>query len=323
MATLLDLVRLRFDLLSAAERLSIRNSFDQQIMTVSGLIGRNSQVERYSQFDNLLNYYNELTAYDQEVSVRISLLLEKIDSEIEQVVTELENSDAYREKFTYAGQLVNYTAPASMPLDSTAKTTLENTIRRAADWHYPGLLISARSLDWIELLTTSDPLYLTSYNTENLNLLLKQFYPDQYRQKLAIYQIIDQDYSALPQAQFGIVICWEYFNYICRSEVEKCMGQVYDLLRPGGTFIFSYNDCDQVTSAQFTELSHMSYSSASMIKKLAERFGFEIVTLTTSDLPRNSNEDFFFNQISWVELHKPGLLSTSKLQQVVGSIRTK
>ena len=323
MSRLLDLVRLRHDLVSVTDQLSIKNTFDQQIMTVAGLMGRNDQVERYNQFDDLLNYYDELISHDSTVSDRISSLLAKINSEIELVVTELENSEAYKEKFSYAGQPVNYSAPASMPLDLTTKTTLENAIRRAADWHYAGLLISARSLDWIELVTTSDPLYLTSYDLTNLNTLLKYYFPDQYRQKLAIYQIIDHDYSALPQAQFGIVVCWEYFNYICRSEVEKCMGQVYDLLRPGGTFIFSYNDCDQVTSAQFTELSHMSYSSASTIKKLVEKFGFEIVTMTTSDLPRNSNEDFFFNQISWAELRKPGLLSTSKLRPVVGGIRTK
>jgi SAM-dependent methyltransferase len=45
-------------------------------------------------------------------------------------------------------------------------------------------------------------------------------------------------------AQFGIVLCWDNFNHLSLDKIEKYIREVWKLLRPGGCFIFNYNNCD-------------------------------------------------------------------------------
>jgi hypothetical protein len=318
MSTLSTLVKFKFDLLNTAEQFKLSHAINDKIYTIDKLNIRNDQIDYVNEFNPLVEYYQSLQLCDQEIARLVDLVTEKIDRDIEQFVQETFTSDEYNQKFSHSSDLVNQSITGNIPLDANAKSQVESRITHFGDWHYPGLMIGCRSIEWTNCLVATDPLYLTNYNESNINNILVNEYSEIYQRRLRVYAISNNDYSILPQEQFGLIVGWDYFNYLNLKEIEKIIIEAFKLLKPGGSFIFSYNNCDLIPAAELAENGTMSYCSAYKIKYLAELHGFEILAL--SDTPI---ENDFYKIISWAELRKPGELKTIKLNQVMGAIGQK
>ena len=74
--------------------------------------------------------------------------------------------------------------------------------------------------------------------------------------------------------------------------------------------LFTYNNCDIPAAAGYAENYFMSYVPKSMLIPLCESLGFEVVQ--TQD---------FEPAVSWIELKKPGTLTTVKASQALGEIK--
>ena len=98
-----------------------------------------------------------------------------------------------------------------------------------------------------------------------------------YQSRLRIYEITNEDFSILPQNQFGFVLCWEIFNFLSLEKIEQHIRQVFDLLRPGGVFMFSYNNCDIYSIARVAESRDISYAQDDLLKNLCLNIGYEII----------------------------------------------
>jgi SAM-dependent methyltransferase len=166
-------------------------------------------------------------------------------------------------------------------------------------------------------MVAADPLYLTHCNIDLVKEIIKS-YPDLYQNRLRLYEIIDRDFSKLPQAQFSFVLCWDYFNYLSSIFVEKYIKNVYHLLRPGGRFMFSYTNCDLAGSALRAESWACAYASSRWLKKLCDEIGYEICDLNDFD-----TGDAFNTNVSVAILKKPGNLATLKAAQAMAQIITK
>ena len=81
-------------------------------------------------------------------------------------------------------------------------------------------------------------------------------------------------------------------------------------MRPGGVFLFSYNDGDTPVGAGMAEGFSQSYMPKSLLIPLCESFGFEIVPFDSEDI-----------HVSWIEIKRPGKLHTIKAHQVLGEIK--
>ena len=143
-------------------------------------------------------------------------------------------------------------------------------------------------------------------------------YPQLYQNRLRLYEIVDRNFSKLPQAQFSFVLCWDYFNYLSLVFVEKYIREVYCLLRPGGHFMFSYTNCDLAGPALRAESLACAYASSRWLKKLCVEIGYEI-----SDLKDFDTGDAFNTHVSWAILKKPGDLVTVKAAQAMAEIINK
>jgi SAM-dependent methyltransferase len=113
----------------------------------------------------------------------------------------------------------------------------------------------------------------------------------------------------LPKGQFNLVFSWNFFNYLTLNNIKKYLVQIYDLLRPGGVFIFTFNNGDLSAGAAYAENYYMSYVPKSMLVPVCEELGFEV--LHTQDLEP---------ALSWLEIRKPGELQTVKVSQALGKI---
>jgi hypothetical protein len=309
MGKLYDLVKLRNTLRSKMISLSLAPSIENKINIVNSIISKNV-IDDADLIENIKHDFARIEIENQKLIINVENVIRKINQDIENHAEGLFFSDSYREKFSEA-----YIKQTLYP-SPTIENWVESKITQYCDWHYPALQINPRSKKWIDLMVAGDPLYLTHINIAVVKDLIKG-YPDLYQSRLRLYEIVDRNFSKLPQNQFGFVLCWDNFNYLSLDKIEKYIREIWKLLRDGGSFIFSYNNCDLEESANKIENGAGSYASSSILIKLFNDIGYEIIALHD-----NKTGDAFDTHISWVEIKKPGELKTVKASQALAQICT-
>lgn len=196
-----------------------------------------------------------------------------------------------------------------MPLVDEVQDEILNKIRIYTDWKYPALEIGCRDGEWTRHMTAADPLYIVDHFREFTESATKDF-NEIYQRRIRVYLTQDYHMSELPQNQMGFVFCWNFLNYCSLDTVKEYLKEVKNLLRPGGVFMFSYNDGDRPGGAGMAENFFMSYIPKSMLIPLCESLGYEIVADEARDMT-----------VSWLEIRKPGTLETVKAHQVMGEIK--
>ena len=73
--------------------------------------------------------------------------------------------------------------------------------------------------------------------------------------------------------------------------------------------MFSYNNCERINSARYAEKGFMSWVTKTDLLKLLNKYGYEVIV--TKD---------FEETVSWVEVRKPGELTTVKSHQALAAI---
>ena len=205
-----------------------------------------------------------------------------------------------------------------LPIPERIKDILIGRIQLLADWHYPGMEISPRVNGFTEYLVGCDPLYLVDIHQELLDAAVAP-YSAQYQARLRTYLVdgtSDKTYfAALPQGQFGMVLSWNTFNYLPWGIADQYITEIFDLLRPGGTFLLGYNDAGTFNGAKHVEWGGMAYMTTQMLINLAQEVGYEVSYMF--------NEDTNWHNISWLEIKKPGERTTIKAHQTLGIVKEK
>lgn len=191
-------------------------------------------------------------------------------------------------------------------LDPEVKEYLNGRILPYSDWRFPGMVIRPGREEWVDQLVGLDPLYLVDESWELLDPV-KDRYPVEYQKRLRFYLIDEfkseyQDQNlmaAMPNDQFGFVFAYNFFHYKPFELIKKYFREIYQKLRPGGAFAFTYNDCDRPGGVELAERNFNCYTPGSMLVAYANSVGFEL------------REKANLNQaVGWLELVKPGKLTT-------------
>ena len=138
--------------------------------------------------------------------------------------------------------------------DNTA-SAVRGAIAKYCAWQYPTLELGSGLCEFTKDLVGSDPLYITDCLPELLDEAVAQFNPV-YQKRVRPY-LIDyrlQDYSKLPQGQFGFVFAWNVLNYYPMPKIIRLLPKIERLLRPGGVFMFSYNNSDRYWGGRYVEM---------------------------------------------------------------------
>jgi SAM-dependent methyltransferase len=176
------------------------------------------------------------------------------------------------------------------------------------DWRFPGLEIGPGTGTWTRELVASDPLYIIDYNNAALEKTKSRFNL-QYQKRLRCYTNMGSGLHTLPQNQFGFVFSWNTFNYFPMDLIMEYTIQIYNVLRPGGVAIVSYNNAERPQCAKRNEDRLMSYITATMLTEHLTSIGF--IDIRTYD------ED---SAVSWIEFSKPGKRISSRGGQTLGKI---
>ena len=180
------------------------------------------------------------------------------------------------------------------------------------DWRHPGMHIRPLSGALSDVLKALDPLYFVDTDPDLLQKVRQLWHP-QYQKRLRYYTINEQDDNPLkdlPQQQFGFVLVSEFFNYKSIEVVSKYLASVYSLLKPGGMLVFTFNNCDTVEGVRQVEAKFSPYTPARKIKKIAQKLGYKI----EAEFSRPT-------KLSWLEVRKPGELTSMRNGQTLGSLK--
>jgi SAM-dependent methyltransferase len=206
----------------------------------------------------------------------------------------------------------NFDTARDLRMHDLAETSLSSRISRYSTWEYPGLEINPRNpIKITKQLVASEPLYLAELEVSEVLIHAKLIFPQLFQDRMRTYFIKENDFSVLPQSEFGFIICVNSFEFMTEEQIDNYLELIFPLLREGGTFLFTYNNCETLDGARQCDEGNKTYSTFTHIAEVAKKVGYEMA------------EHFDvsgWEATSWVELRKPGVLSTIKAAPTMGVI---
>lgn len=207
----------------------------------------------------------------------------------------------------------NHVLTRGNSIDPITKEILAVRLKLKTGWQWPCLVVRP-ALAWhIERLVACDPMYLVDTDPQLLAATDSWFTPE-YQQRLCRYQYTESVtasmFSMLPSNQFGLIYVPTVLNYRPLELIAQYLKECFHLLRPGGWLLFTYNNCDTVSAAQLFERFSGSYVPYRLLKPLIEQIGYEVI-YEFSDT----------RAMSWLELRKPGQLTSHRASQTLAMIK--
>jgi len=202
-----------------------------------------------------------------------------------------------------------------LPVTDKSYELIINRIIRLSGWQNTTMILRPGVEQWIHNMVSNDPIYLVDENYDLLTPAMSQF-NEMYQGRLRPYIIReDQDQDILwqlPDNQFGMCLAWNYFNYRPFEIVRRYLTELYTKIRPGGTLLMTYNDCDRWQGVKAVEAGVGLYTPGSLIQAFAESLGFEQHFIYHDNGPW-----------TWIEFRKPGAWQSLRGGQCLAKIVPK
>lgn len=116
----------------------------------------------------------------------------------------------------------------------------------------------------------------------------------------------------LPDEQFSYCLVYNFFNFKPIEIISLYLSEIYNKLKPGGSLAMTFNDCDHEGAVELVERRFACYTPGSVVVSVLEKIGFEL----TNKCQLNA-------ACTWLELHKPGQLSSIRSGQTLAKIKPK
>ena len=291
----------------------LRNNKDRKLQLDELLASNKEYFQEQSRYWRDKSLYNELDSVlddMQRINDEYNSSLDKVDKKISELLREQELVVLRRDYDTYATQERTLELMQQRALkDKDFIKEISTDVGYYSDWRWAGVELNPSTGSLTESMLACDPLYLYTGNiadTDSIRSKFNSFFADK---RLMIYDDLDQ----LPQNQLGIATSINCYEFWPIDPIKDEMHKVYNILCPGGYFIFTYNDCEQEASLDFLAgaEAYRSYNTRTLIKSMVEMLGFDIV-----------KEQCYREANSWMVVKKPGDLTTQKLSAPLVTIET-
>lgn len=186
-----------------------------------------------------------------------------------------------------------------------------NKIKTHLNFLYPAMEIRPNNMFITEHLVANDPLYLVDIQDSMFSNVKSKWNPI-YQKRVRYYTVNERDSNILdqlPSNQFGLIVAADFFEKRPISLLQIWLTEIYIKLRPGGTAIFTFNDCDRPEAVENFNNIYYCYTPGHIISEMCKDIGYIV------------KEKFKLNSaISWLEIQKPGTLTTIRAGQALGKI---
>lgn len=209
----------------------------------------------------------------------------------------------------------DYILNRRLAIDTDSDMMLRYRLKNYTDWRLPGMIIRPGLETHIEDMVPLDPLYVVDQHQDLIQPAISKF-TEEYQRRLRPYVI--NDYTdffplhQLPDNQFGLIFAYNFMNYKPVEVIERYLKEFYTKLRPGGVVMFTFNNCDLSQGMGLAEKHFMCYTPGSRVLDMAYQIGFE-----------NLHNQQGPNDISWLELKKPGEITSLRGGQTLARICRK
>jgi hypothetical protein len=265
--------------------------------------------------ESIVKTYHEISGTIAKFSAQLETLKQDLRSEIAQQEKKyLDDSlRVYREEMIHDSprMIVN----RRMRIDNEDDIVLRNRLKNLTDWRLPGMIIRPGIETYIEDMVPLDPLYVVDHDELLMRRAIENFTPE-YRRRLREYVINDWGdgpiLAQLPDNQFGTIFAYHYFNHKPIPIICKFLDEFYQKLRPGGSVLMTYNNCDRAHGVIRAEHAWMLYTPRRLIESHALDLGFELASAYDGK-----------GDVSWLEFRKPGDIVSLRGGQTLAKVLAK
>jgi len=263
--------------------------------------------------DDILKTHNELINNIAKFSAQVESFKKELRLEIKQHEQEylIDSLRVYQEEMIH--DTVDAILKRRMRINDDDDLMLRTRLRNLTDWRLPGMIIRPGVETYIEEMVPLDPLYVVDHDLELMRPAISKFTP-QYQQRLREYVINDWTddpiLDKLPDNQFGTIFAYHYFNHKPMLIICKFLTEFYQKLRPGGSVLMTYNNCDLAHGVIRSEHIWMLYTPRRLIEQHAIDVGFELTMAYDGK-----------GDVSWIEFRKPGDITSLRGGQTLAKIK--
>lgn len=208
-----------------------------------------------------------------------------------------------------------YILNRKMSISKESLDFISARLAKYATWKHPGMILRPGREEFVKNMVMFDPLYIVDQDYELLTPSIVQFHED-YQRRLRPYVINERVNNPIlgqiPEEQFGICLAYNYFNFKPFEVFKQYLLEIYTKLKPGGILAFTFNDCDRDKAVMLVESCFACYTPGTLIKDLAKTIGYNI------DFEWHDNGPW-----TWLELHKPGNLTSLRGGQTLAKVIPK
>lgn len=257
------------------------------------------------------DWQQSLATFDQAINDLKNLVLSNI---------EIWEPSYFRISQTYYDQIVANATAEQLPPQPDLTDEVENYIKSRlalyCDWHHPGLLIHPISQTVISNMVAADPLYLVDSNYDIMANALEHF-PAEYQSRVRKCVMPEKRFNStgpnsqssfhdtkLPIEQMGVAVAYNYFNHRPLSFIMRYTYHVLAWLKPGGTFCFTFNNCDRASAVELVEKNAACYTPGRLLLTGLEQNGWQIQHV--HDINAST---------TWAEIKKTGTLASQRAGQ--------
>jgi SAM-dependent methyltransferase len=308
-----ELVRIKNSLIEVKEKIIQELDNNSVIRDSKNIIDSMSALS-FSHRDDIFRFFSTLKSEKEILSQNLYLQILELEKQIDE-----KSEHLLKRGFSINGAVT--CAPMSCqeerlsrisPVDPDLKILVKSIISLKTSPQFATLEIGPGDGDWTEYLVAADPLYIIDIHQEFLDSTRNRF-PESYRPRMRPYlwqetEIKNHYLEKLPQEQFGFVFAYDVFDFFPADFFENYLIGIFNILRPGGSAFFTYNDCNNVSNARLAEVGFKSWMPRHLLEKIAKKLNFEIESFNC------------FKNTYWCILRKPGSLRTVKTTQSLGKI---
>lgn len=280
----------------------------------------NAELSKITHLVNDADLYDDLDAIKQAFA-QFDATLDKVRADLKGQIEQAERPWFQASYTLHETESKKYTTDHIFDvrmtlIPSELRSIIEARIKLYTSWHYAAMLIRPGPDDLIDHFVGFDPLYIIDRDYELLTPAVSKF-NEVYQNRLRQYVVKDLNddilFEQIPDGQFALCVAYMYFNYKPIELIKQYFTELYQKLKPGGILGFTFNDGNRAAAVRLVEDSFCCYTPGSLIKELARSVGFEI--------------DYEWSEVdgplTWLELRKPGTLSSLKGGQTLAKILPK
>lgn len=273
---------------------------NREVFTDSKKFFRNTE-----KFDNVLAELDQLETQKSKFDIAAKNAVSEINSMLRKLEVNMMQRDY--EKHNTIPVSVEDTA-RRMEVNEDFFEHINTQIGKYSDWRWAGIDMNPGHGKFTHQMLACDPFYVYDNDNTDIEKVKNKFNDFFSERRLMAYS----DVETLPINSIGLAINICEFEFLPMDPIKDKLRTVFNILMPGGHFIFTYNDCEKRQSLEQCAYDYRSYNTKTLMESLAYSIGFDI---------EQSN---CINDIdSYMVVKKPGNINSIKLSAPLVSIDKK